>query len=1261
MKARSLPGRALLWWTLCTSAPLLAASGVVRWENTFLRPLPGAGNQSVAAARELADGTTLTVVRDNDGLTTLQYDHSGNRLLTATFYPVYLDYPVLFAIDPFGAVFFATGISDSYGNSVDVAVMKYDGLTGAALWPGAVIIGAGNHANDAPRDLFIDGAGDVILHTVSPASSVTKYSGQTGQLIWGPVDTGSASLVSQLDTAGDLYLAGHDGTAGGTFYLTKYTGSTGSVIWRAIEPTHDMNPVSMGVDGSGNVVVSGGATSFAGSFEADKYSGSTGQRIWGPAIWTPPSGSYGTAPDRAAVGSDGSVVIFGHTSANSQGIMELLKFRGADGALLWGPVPSEDSTEGPYAAALTLAGNGDAILSAQVQTGQSSSDAKMWRYDGSTGELVWGPEVTVNGTAGAVFVGSNGRVFVGLGVFNGTDGDAMVLERDGGTGAAAWTKSFTGLAAGWSYLWDLTAAPDGSTLVTGSVMNPDGSGAWATLKYDRSTGATLWGPVYFPTGILAFTYSPWRVLTDSTGDVLVGGTTSAGMTVVKYSGETGVQLWSSTVAGDANVTTFILDSSGNATISGYAWNGSTYDAVTAKLAGGNGATLWGPVSYDSGSDDFPDFVATDSSGNVVLAGHSSVMGPPSFLIRYAAADGSVLWGPVMQNDYATWLAIDAAGDVFRESYSAKSFGIVTTKFHGATGAVSWGPIDAGGVDGAGRALSIDATGDVLVVGSLYNGQNSDYAVIKYRGSDGALLWGPVTYDSGGYDVPYGIVVDGSGNAVVTGTSQAGSGEYRTATLSYDGATGALLWGPVGRNIARDSVNGLAASGSTVYVGATRGDLGYVVDAIDESLGIVTLPGALPAVSCGHAIDVPLGAANGTPPYTWSIAGGGLPPAVVLGVGGDLIGTPQEEGIFAFTVQVEDATMAKATRDFTLAVGPGGSLVPVTVTRDDACQLTLSVDGGYAAYDWLPDGQASAQIVVDPTEPTTYGVVLNDGTPCRVRGAVTIVPFDPSCLAPTVASISPTFGPSAGTPVIVSGTKFDASAGLSIGGLFAAGVVFESASALQATTPALSPGTVADVLVVNPDGRYGQLLRAFAADFLDVPSSNPFYADVMKVLRAGITAGCGGGSYCPNGSVTRAQMAVFLLKAQHGFFYVPPACTGIFGDVACPGAFAADWIEQLSNEGITGGCGGGNYCPDAAVTRQQMAVFLLKAEHGSNFTPPPCIGIFGDVPCNSPFASWIEQLYDEGITGGCGNGNYCPSNPNTRAQMATFLAKTFGLP
>jgi hypothetical protein len=74
----------------------------------------------------------------------------------------------------------------------------------------------------------------------------------------------------------------------------------------------------------------------------------------------------------------------------------------------------------------------------------------------------------------------------------------------------------------------------------------------------------------------------------------------------------------------------------------------------------------------------------------------------------------------------------------------------------------------------------------------------------------------------------------------------------------------------------------------------------------------------------------------------------------------------------------------------------------------------------------------------------------------------------------------------------------------------------------------------------------------------------------------------------------------------------------------------------------------------------MAVFLLKAEHGSAYVPPPCAGVFADVSCPSTFADWIEQLAAEQITGGCGGGNDCPLNPNSRGQMALFIVKTFKL-
>ncbi|MCG6962799.1 MAG: S-layer homology domain-containing protein [Acidobacteria bacterium] len=181
-------------------------------------------------------------------------------------------------------------------------------------------------------------------------------------------------------------------------------------------------------------------------------------------------------------------------------------------------------------------------------------------------------------------------------------------------------------------------------------------------------------------------------------------------------------------------------------------------------------------------------------------------------------------------------------------------------------------------------------------------------------------------------------------------------------------------------------------------------------------------------------------------------------------------------------------------------------------------------------------------------------------------------------------------------------------------------------------------------------------------FADVPVRSFAAGFIERLFDDRITSGCGDDVFCPNDPVAREQMAVFLLKSEHGSDYQPPPCIGIFSDLVCPGGFAVNWIEELYNEGITAGCGGGNYCPGKPVKRDQMAVFLLKAEHGSDYQPPACSGIFDDVACPGGFAvDWVEQLYNEGITTGCSATSYCPTNPVLRSQMAVFLTRAFGLP
>ena len=199
----------------------------------------------------------------------------------------------------------------------------------------------------------------------------------------------------------------------------------------------------------------------------------------------------------------------------------------------------------------------------------------------------------------------------------------------------------------------------------------------------------------------------------------------------------------------------------------------------------------------------------------------------------------------------------------------------------------------------------------------------------------------------------------------------------------------------------------------------------------------------------------------------------------------------------------------------------------------------------------------------------------------------------------------------------------------------------------------------DVIVTDDCGTVTSSAAALSVEFADVSTSSPFHDDILAIATAGITGGCGGGNYCPTSPVRRDQMAAFLLKSEHGSAYTPPACTGVFSDVPCPGSFT-DWVEQLAAEGVTGGCGTDIYCPSQSVTRAQMAIFLLKTSEGSGYVPPPATGIFGDVPPGSFGADFIEDLYNRGITGGCSTSPllYCPASLVLRQQMATLLVRTF---
>ena len=184
-------------------------------------------------------------------------------------------------------------------------------------------------------------------------------------------------------------------------------------------------------------------------------------------------------------------------------------------------------------------------------------------------------------------------------------------------------------------------------------------------------------------------------------------------------------------------------------------------------------------------------------------------------------------------------------------------------------------------------------------------------------------------------------------------------------------------------------------------------------------------------------------------------------------------------------------------------------------------------------------------------------------------------------------------------------------------------------------------------------------------FNDVPQGSFAWNFIYGAAGAGVMFGgppvCSSiYSFCPNGIVTRADMAGYIFRAVHGRNTAPPVYQNQFADVAF-NDYNAFYIQGIADDGITAGCGGGNYCPTFPNTRAQMSVFIYKGQHGS--TPPPACTtqVFGDVPCGSFAADYINALAAEGVTAGCGGGNFCPDSNITNAQMAVFLVKGFNIP
>jgi len=190
--------------------------------------------------------------------------------------------------------------------------------------------------------------------------------------------------------------------------------------------------------------------------------------------------------------------------------------------------------------------------------------------------------------------------------------------------------------------------------------------------------------------------------------------------------------------------------------------------------------------------------------------------------------------------------------------------------------------------------------------------------------------------------------------------------------------------------------------------------------------------------------------------------------------------------------------------------------------------------------------------------------------------------------------------------------------------------------------------------VDPQFDNGMVVARFeGAGWFRDDADSVFENDINSIAALGITRGCNppaNTNYCPDGHVTRGQMAAFLKRTLD----LPPTEVDAFVDD--DDSVFEDDINRLAAAGITKGCNppaNDAFCPERKVTREQMAAFLTRA---FGYADDGDGDLFTDDD-SSIFEADIDKLATAGVTKGCNppvNDRFCPTQNVTRGQMAAFL-------
>lgn len=376
-----------------------------------------------------------------------------------------------------------------------------------------------------------------------------------------------------------------------------------------------------------------------------------------------------------------------------------------------------------------------------------------------------------------------------------------------------WVSRYNGSANAFDGATCLTVDNAGNLYVGGSSFQTGTSRDMLTIKITPA-GDTAWVRKY--NGNINGGDYIFAIAVDVSGNVYVtgrsdnGGTTLSDFTTIKYN-SSGVQQWVAMYNGPANgideAEAIKVDNSGNVYVTGRSPGVNTSIDIATVKYNSQGVEQWVMrFNGTSNSYDYPYDMTLTPAGDVAIAGMSINAGSGSdfTVLKYSSA-GTLLWSKVFNNpgvnggDYAKAIVSDPSGNIIAAGYvdngPVNKYDFITIKYS-PDGAVQWQNLynSGSGVTELANDVALDNAGNVFVTGGGYSAvssQDSNFITVKYN-SSGIFQWAAM-YDgpANSVDVARSVVVDGQGNAYITGGSGSLAGDDY-ATIKYSPA-GAMLW------------------------------------------------------------------------------------------------------------------------------------------------------------------------------------------------------------------------------------------------------------------------------------------------------------------------------------------------------------------------------------------------------------------------------------------------------------------------------------